>query len=84
MNKKLSIGIDPYINSLCLKNVGINPLINIFESRDQSLDPNLWPDGLVQNPSDQSYVIFDNLESKFHVPMESQSESYVTNIQIQI
>ena len=41
VNKKLSVGIDPYINSLCLNNLGINPLINIFESRDQSLDPNL-------------------------------------------
>ena len=50
VNRKLSVGIDPYINSLCLKNVGINPLINIFESRDLSLDPNLGPEGLVWNP----------------------------------
>ena len=34
VNRKLNVGIDPYNNSLCLKNLGINPLINIFESRD--------------------------------------------------
>ena len=50
VNRKLNVGIDPYNNSLCLKNLGINPPINTFESRDLSLDPNLVPEGLVQNP----------------------------------
>ncbi len=31
VNRKLNVGIDPYNNSICLKNLGINPLINIFK-----------------------------------------------------
>ena len=38
MNRKLDVGIDPYNNSLCLKNLGINPPVNKFEYRDQSLN----------------------------------------------
>ena len=30
------------------------------------------------------YVIFDSLESKIQVPIESQPESYILNSQIQI
>ena len=36
MNRKCNLGIDPYIKSLCLKNLGINPPVNKFEYRDQS------------------------------------------------
>ena len=36
MNRKCNLGIDPYIKSLCLKNLGTNPPVNKFEYRDQS------------------------------------------------
>ena len=47
LNRKLNVGIDPYINSLCLKNLGINPPVNKFEYRDQSLNRYFWLWGLV-------------------------------------
>ena len=36
VNRKLNVGIDPNINSLCQKNLGINLPVNKFEYRDQS------------------------------------------------
>ena len=36
-NQNLLLGIDPNYWSLCLEKLGIDPLIKIFEWRDQSL-----------------------------------------------